>query len=271
MSTALSALAVEVQGLADTLPREVILAVAHAIEQADVSNWSYARAKIVETVPQREFRALIDHLLQVWQATAREVVPQSVALALLTAAETDMQRRQAQTLELVWTGPDSHLIPLRRTDQVLLQIISEAQTRLTIVSFAVYQVEAIGRALVNAARRGVSIVMCLETPDASEGKVAFDTIKALGDEVRRYAKLYIWPLEQRSHSPAGKFGSLHAKVAIADGRAMFISSANLTEYAMTLNMELGVLVRGGELPKQVEEHFRTLIENGILKRIGTPV
>lgn len=28
----------------------------------------------------------------------------------------------------------------------------------------------------------------------------------------------------------------------------FISSANLTEYALSLNMELGILVKGGNLP-----------------------
>ena len=33
----------------------------------------------------------------------------------------------------------------------------------------------------------------------------------------------------------------------------------LTEYAFRINMELGVLVTGGKLPAQVEEHFSRLI------------
>jgi hypothetical protein len=34
---------------------------------------------------------------------------------------------------------------------------------------------------------------------------------------------------------------------------------NPTEYAFTINMELGVLVTGGSLPGQVQEHFDLLI------------
>jgi phosphatidylserine/phosphatidylglycerophosphate/cardiolipin synthase-like enzyme len=40
---------------------------------------------------------------------------------------------------------------------------------------------------------------------------------------------------------------------------MFLSSANFTEYAFTINMELGLLVTGGKLPGQVERQFERLI------------
>lgn len=48
---------------------------------------------------------------------------------------------------------------------------------------------------------------------------------------------------------------------------MFLSSANLTEYAFTINMELGLLVTGGKLPEQVEQHFERLITAGTLLRV----
>lgn len=48
---------------------------------------------------------------------------------------------------------------------------------------------------------------------------------------------------------------------------MFLSSANLTEYAFSVNMELGMLVTGGPLPAQVEEQFDRLIGNKALTRI----
>ena len=51
---------------------------------------------------------------------------------------------------------------------------------------------------------------------------------------------------------------------MADGRTMFLTSANLTEYAFTVNMELGVLITSGTLPKQVETHFDRLIQTGVL-------
>ena len=38
------------------------------------------------------------------------------------------------------------------------------------------------------------------------------------------------------------------KVAVADGNTCFITSANLTGYAMERNMEAGVLISGGTFP-----------------------
>ena len=43
-------------------------------------------------------------------------------------------------------------------------------------------------------------------------------------------------------------------VKLADGPRLCVSLANLTEYAFTINMELGVLITGGRLPNLVEEH-----------------
>jgi phosphatidylserine/phosphatidylglycerophosphate/cardiolipin synthase-like enzyme len=267
MNNPLAIMAVEVARLADLLPEELLYSLAAAIEQVKLDDWAYARAQVVKAIPQPEFKAEVSRLLQVWQTRAPNVSPQSVALALLAAANVGESHRCLESIDLVWTGPDSHVIPLRRTDQALLQLINEAATRLTIISFAVYKAEAIAQAILQAAQRGVDIAICLETPNASEGKIAFDTLHALGDEVVQHARIYVWPLDQRPQSSTGKHGSLHAKVAVADGETLLISSANLTEYAMTLNMELGVLIRGGELPARVEQHFERLIQTGVLRRV----
>ena len=45
-------------------------------------------------------------------------------------------------------------------------------------------------------------------------------------------------------------------------RAVQMPCANLTEYAMTLNMEVGILVRGGSLPGLAQAHLTRLIEQG---------
>ena len=42
---------------------------------------------------------------------------------------------------------------------------------------------------------------------------------------------------------------------------------NLTEHAFTINMELGLLVHGGQLPKQIEQHFDRLIAKKILVKV----
>jgi len=54
---------------------------------------------------------------------------------------------------------------------------------------------------------------------------------------------------------------------LADGRILLVSSANLTGYAMTLNMEMGLLVRGGDAPQRVEKHLLCLVEQGVFERI----
>jgi phosphatidylserine/phosphatidylglycerophosphate/cardiolipin synthase-like enzyme len=77
----------------------------------------------------------------------------------------------------------------------------------------------------------------------------------------------LWPLEKREKDDNGKRRILHVKCAIADSRWLFLSAANLTEYAFTTNMELGLLVTGGNLPGQVERHFERLIEGGQLARV----
>ncbi len=118
-------------------------------------------------------------------------------------------------------------------------------------------------ALENAAKKGIEITVIIESPESSEGKIAFDTIAALGPSLRSMAKVFVWPYTKRETTSDGKYGSLHAKIAINDNQ-LYISSANLTEYAMSLNMEMGILLTGGELPEQTQCHFDDLIANGVL-------
>ena len=260
-------LAQAIQRLVADLPAELVATVAASLEQSERLSWSRRRLAVLAAIPQPAVRERVSALLDLWQATAPTLSGQSVALAVSAAAQAIEAERCQERLELVWTGPDSRLIPLRRTDQALLQLIDGAQETLHIVSFAVYRIEAIARALARAASRGVTISLYLETPDASEGRIAYDTLAAFGAEVRQRAHIYVWPLEKRPLSADGRHGSLHAKVAIADGRVMLISSANLTEYAMTLNMELGVMINGGPSPERVAEHLGRLVEMGTFGRI----
>lgn len=256
-------LARDIQRLVADLPAEIVESLADALSRADTSSWQGFRVQMLQTVVPPGVRRRVSEFLEAWESQAPDIEASSVSLGLLAACRAQEMQRSLQQIELVWTGPDSQIIPLRRTDQALLQLIDEARETLHIVSFAVYRMEAIARALVRAAQRGVSIAIYLETPDASEGRIVFDTIGALGRDVVQHARIYVWPLEKRLRAVDGRHGSLHAKVALADGHTMLVSSANLTEYAMTLNMELGLLVHGGALPKQVARHLVRLVELGV--------
>ena len=148
-------------------------------------------------------------------------------------------------------------------------MLDSACQRITIVCYAVYRIPHVRDALVRAARRGVRVGIVVETPDKIQGEREYDTIRALGEDVAACSTLYFWPKEHRGRDPNGKVGILHVKCVVSDGRWLFLSSANLTEYAFSINMELGVLITGGEHPLIVERQFQQLIVDGLLEEVKT--
>jgi phosphatidylserine/phosphatidylglycerophosphate/cardiolipin synthase-like enzyme len=185
----------------------------------------------------------------------------------MAAAMVEQTHRQGETVEIVWTGPETAETRFRRTEQAILEVLDSAQQRLTVVSYAVYRIPRIRDALVAAANRGVGIRLIVEAPNRIEGESEYDCLLALGSSVASVASVYYWPQEQRDKDDNGKIGILHVKCAVADGHRLFLSSANLTEYAFTINMELGLLLTGGKLPGEVERHFERLIEAGTLVHV----
>jgi phosphatidylserine/phosphatidylglycerophosphate/cardiolipin synthase-like enzyme len=257
-------IAEEASRLAKLLPHSVVEAVAARLEEYDGPDRGALRVRVAQAVPGPHHRALVVAFLDRWWSVAGGVPPQAVAAALLTASLAERDRRDGQSVELVWTGPEAGSGPLRRTEQAVLQVIESASRRVLVVSYAVYNIPRIGEALVRAAGRGVALLLIVETPDPQAGRHSYDTLRALGPEVAARSSVFLWPHDRRPKDPGGKVASLHVKCAAADGRWLFVSSANLTEYAFTLNMELGLLVTGGELPGRVEGHFDRLIADGVL-------
>src|SRR5262249_23549305 len=157
------------------------------------------------------YRAMVQSFLNNWRTNASGVSPQAVSAALRAASSSEHGHRSGQTVELVWTGPEVGVMPLRRTEQALLQVIESATQRLTVVSYAVYNIPRICDALTRAADRGVSIKIVVESPDRIEGQIAYSTLVALGPSVVSRCKVYLWPSEQRQRDDNGKLGILHVK------------------------------------------------------------
>lgn len=60
---------------------------------------------------------------------------------------------------------------------------------------------------------------------------------------------------------------VRAKVAVADGKVCFITSANLTGYAMERNIEAGILDTGGVVARGLNDHLRSLVETGVISPV----
>lgn len=250
--------------LASTLPSSTAESVAAAILTCSEGS---LRAEIIKRVPHHQHRDLALAFVDRWRTEAKDVDARTVGVAVQTAAFSEQIHRDLQSVELVWTGPDTEGAPFRRTEQAILQVLDAAKGRITLVSFAVYRIPNIGKALVRAAKRGVRLTVVVETPDKNEGEGEYSTIKALGQDVAACSEVYYWPKENRPSGDNGKVGILHVKCAVADDEWLFLSSANLTHQAFTINMELGVLVRGGTMPKRVNQQFDRLIQGGQLKKV----
>jgi cardiolipin synthase len=251
--------------LAGSLPASLVRSLASAVVGPEVTDWPTMRAAAHRGVNHPGHRRLISSFMDCWQSSAADVSPQAVSMALITASCDDCDPQRTGTVELVWTGPDSGVIPLRRTEQVILQAANAAETRLLVASYAVYKVPHVGEALLQAAGRGVEVVLVLEAPDKAAHPDAYDTLTALGTAVMARCRTYVWPHEKRPADDRGRQGLFHVKCVAADAKWLLTSSANLTEYALTTNAELGLLVTGGPLPGRVERHFDRLIEMGTLQ------
>lgn len=212
-----------------------------------------ARPLVLALVPNPRYQDQAARLLDVW-ASQPAVSGPVVAMGVRAAARAAQDEREVQRFELVWTGPTVTGIPIRHTYAVLVQVIDAARDRLTLVSFAAYTTPVVTNALRSAAGRGVDVRLVLDG-----GTHAHHAFAALGGIV----ELLTWPPTLLpDHDP--DHASLHAKCAVADRDAAFVTSANLTSHALDRNMELGVLITGGDAPKRLAEHLDGLITTGVL-------
>jgi phosphatidylserine/phosphatidylglycerophosphate/cardiolipin synthase-like enzyme len=168
--------------------------------------------------------------------------------------------------EIIWTGPANGRFPVRRIDQVLYDLISQAKTRIVLVTFAAHRVRHLCDHLTQAVDRGVELTLIVESEDESEGQLTRDAIAAFRNVPVARTHLYYWPLAKRERNQAGRPGKLHMKCAIVDDVAL-IGSANLTDDAFNRNMELGMLVRDETTVLAIAEHFRELIQRGVLVEV----
>lgn len=218
------------------------------------------------TLPSRSFQSpsatrLLETLFAAWRQTS--ISPLELAGMIRGASSAYSDAKQAFSAELIWSGPRTPIVSTRHTEQALLEVINAAEDNLFIVSFVVYKLPSIFKALESAIQRNVTVSVLLESSEQHGGAVSVDAIGTLKKELSG-AVLYLWEDKKGEFQGA----KVHAKVAVADYRACFISSANLTGHAMDKNIEAGVLIRGGNVPVTLQKQLRALITTREIVKVG---
>jgi phosphatidylserine/phosphatidylglycerophosphate/cardiolipin synthase-like enzyme len=182
---------------------------------------------------------------------------------LLGRADGYAQRAAEATVETVWSGPDSHRVPVRATAAVLADIVHEARRELLLMTYSARHYQPLTDALREAVARGVAVSVVVETLQGAGTALA-------GDEPYKAftgipgLDLWNWPPSRRTELGA----KMHAKLAVADRRVLLVSSANLTASGVTKNIEAGLLITGGTAPIRAAEHIDALRASGDLVRLG---
>jgi len=217
------------------------------------------RAGAAPAMPNPGYQGRVDEFVRARNDARGELAPMlEVALAA---------KRSRQTTELVWTGPSTPVVPVRRTEQVLCDLIRAAESRLSMTSFGIFQVPRLVKDLEQALARGVALRIVLGDRESHSDQEIDRQRHQLGRVVAAQAMLLQWPPERRPRDEQGHAGLMHVKAAVADSRIAFLSSANLTEAALERNMELGVLIRGGHLPAAIDRLIDALLECGEMQAL----
>lgn len=197
-------------------------------------------------------------LLDAWRTHAPELHGAAVALALSSAAQVHQQVAARRT-ELVITGPTSPSVPVRLTSSVVTEVIRGARTSLLVVSFAAYGVAEVISELTAAVGRGVHIDLVLESSADDGGALrGAGGASATFARLRNRATFWHWPAARRPQAGNSR-AALHAKIIAADGRTALISSANLTDRALSSNLEVGVVLHDPDVVQRLVEHFTALM------------
>jgi phosphatidylserine/phosphatidylglycerophosphate/cardiolipin synthase-like enzyme len=252
-----------VDRLAQDLPPAIVHTVAAKLASMDRPLAPGDLMPLGSTQQSRERLAALEELM------SGAVLPTcpAVALALRSSLFTSEKLTSSYSIEIAWTGPGTPAVPVRRVDQVMYELVENAVHEIILTSFVTYGAEKLLRALHAASQRGVDVKLILERAEETDGKLSFDGIQHIRAGIPQ-AAIFFWPLEKRLASRHGKRGILHVKCLLCDESQALVSSANLTDFGLELNMELGLVLHGGEIPACLAKHFMQLIYQGDLRKCG---
>lgn len=207
-------------------------------------------------IPTPAFGQSVQRLLQAW---SEQPGPAGITVgaAVAAASHAHHDARRNPHLELVVSGPTTTAIHARRTEQILLQLIGEATQEILLITYALHMHDQLRTALATASARGVTLTVLAEDPGDNHSFSGAPATALSGLVVNRLR----WPADQRPASGA----ALHAKVVVIDRTTALITSANITRRAAGDNLETGLLVRGGDIPRRLAGHVDQLLQRQVFR------
>jgi phosphatidylserine/phosphatidylglycerophosphate/cardiolipin synthase-like enzyme len=191
-------------------------------------------------------------------------VDRTAGLAYLTGLAAGYAQRVGEvSVETVWSGPGSPHVPVRATAAVLADVVREARRELLLMTYSARRFQPLTAALQAAVGRGVQVSVVVETLQGAGSALGGDEPYQAFTAVAGI-ELWHWPTAKRTEAGA----KMHAKLAVADRRVLFVTSANLTQSGVGKNIEAGLLVRGGAAPARAAEHVDALRASGDLARLN---
>jgi phosphatidylserine/phosphatidylglycerophosphate/cardiolipin synthase-like enzyme len=251
-----SALLATVVAVSGRLPQTVIEDLACAVEgSSDVDEFEQR----VDDMSHHPAHGAAADLVTAWRE-ASSVPAAQVGAMLRAAAAARSAANEGVRVDVVMTGPSQPTAPTRSTEAVVVTLVEAAQHELLLVTYSAAPYPPLIRALRSASERGVRTWIVVETMEGARGLLGSEPAEVFADLVG--VELLHWPLDQRTGPVPGR---VHAKLVVADRRAAFVTSANLTGSALTSNLECGVLVHGGPAPQRLWDHFAALRRAGVLQ------
>ena len=205
--------------------------------------------------------------------------PKQAGILVASLAE---ERKSNKTIDelvsLVITGPEAPGTTIRDTSVVVGELFRTATTSIVVVGYSVYQGQQIfaelGKRLDEVPKLQASMYLNLPpVQDTDEESIVTrrfgnDFLKNHWPEGCRVPDIYFDP--RSIAADRSQRASLHAKCVIVDEQDVFISSANFTERAQSMNIEVGVRFTSPTLARQLETHFKSLVNIGALKPLKMP-
>jgi hypothetical protein len=233
----------------------------------------YSASTLVRYLPVALAAPVSAHLQELAD-TGMQPAAAAYTLELIASARSESSSI-GDFVDLVLTGPQVGGAEHRDTSVVVSDLFRKAENVILVAGYAVYQGQKVFHALATrmVERPTLKVRMFLDIQRSPSDTSSSTEI------VRRFTHRFQsdqWPSGKPSpevfydpralSTERSTRAALHAKCVVADGRHVFVSSANFTEAAQERNVEVGLLLHSASIAGNLTRFFDTLCESGKFAR-----